>query len=762
MYGPETDRMTIARRVRINGIVQGVGFRPFVYGLARRWNLTGRIHNDQHGVALVVEGPYANVEAFVSALTTESPPLAVINQVSVEETAPIGYAEFQIVESTSDGHREVLVTPDSTICEDCQGELLDPTDRRYQYPFINCTNCGPRFTIIQGLPYDRVRTTMSAFPMCTVCHGEYIDPGNRRFHAEPVCCAHCGPQLRLLTAHRDEMGGEPISAAVHALNRGAILAIKGLGGYHLAARADDRDAVTTLRKRKHREEKPFAVMVPSIERARELCQIDASSEKLLASVRRPIVLLESNREQPIAEEVAPGTTQLGLMLPYTPLHHELLRVLEEPIVLTSGNMSNEPIACTDDDALHRLAGIADLFLTHDRPIQARADDSVTRIFDGQPMLLRRSRGYVPEPFTLERPLSHDLLACGAEQKNTFSLASGRHVFVSEHIGDLESYETLEAFNRSITHHRKLFDISPVTVAYDLHPEYLSTKYALALDGVEHIGIQHHHAHIASCLLDNAQSGPVLGVAFDGSGFGDDGTLWGGEFLLADLTGYRRLAHLEPASLPGGTTAIKQPWRMAVSYLTSCYGSDFPCELGLLRRNSSWEQVAQLTRHATVAPWTSSAGRLFDAVAALLDIRDITTFEGQAAIELEQLVDTSEQGSYPVTIRQGDVLCIRSTEIIAAVVEDIGANTPSSKIAARFHNCVADLITETCCRLRDTTGVDTVALSGGVFQNMILLERTVHRLKTRGFPVLTHHRIPPNDGGISLGQAVIAGTLAAAR
>ncbi|WIY04136.1 carbamoyltransferase HypF [Amycolatopsis mongoliensis] len=709
--------------ISVTGVVQGVGFRPFVHQLAPRFGLAGFVGNDVHGVFIEAEGPEARVEAFVEALRDQAPPLAVVDRVETREIPPDGDVGFRIVASPAGGAADTLISADSATCDDCLRELRDPGDRRFRYPFVNCTNCGPRFTIVKGVPYDRPLTTMAAFGMCAECKQEYEDPADRRFHAQPVCCPACGPALRF-----EPGGGEPIPATVEALRAGQVVAIKGIGGYHLAVGARHQEAARRLRQRKHREDKPFAVMVADLRQARELAEVDDAAERALTGRRRPIVLLPKKAD--LADAVAPGNRRIGLMLPYTPLHHLLLESTG-PIVLTSANVSDEPIVYLDED-LGRLEDIADAFLVHDRPIHVRTDDSVVRIVRQEPQLQRRSRGYAPEPVTLRRPAKQHLLGCGAELKNTFCLAKGRHAFVSHHIGDLENYETLKAFTEGIEHFKHLFDVDPVLVAHDLHPEYLSTKYALEQD-VELLGVQHHHAHIAACLADNGEDGPVLGVAFDGTGFGPDGTIWGGEFLLADLAGYQRLSHLRPVAMPGGVMAIKQPWRMAASYVD---------ELGRPAR----EDVVKLKRSGINSPLTSSAGRLFDAAAALLGVRDSITYEGQAAIELEQLADPAEKSAYRA--RVDDV--VHGEDLIAALLDDTGTR---AKRAARFHNGVADAIVRTCDRFRDHS--TTVALSGGVFQNVLLLDRTVENLEHAGFRVLTHRTVPTNDGGISFGQVAVA-------
>ncbi len=752
--------------VRVEGVVQGVGFRPFVYSLATRLGLAGWVGNDVDGVFAEVEGAAAGVEQFLGLLETQAPPLARVDRVTAAAMAPTGAAGFAIVASDHSGRRRALVSADSATCDDCLTELADPADRRFGYPFINCTNCGPRFTIVTGVPYDRPLTTMAPFTMCAECEAEYRNPADRRFHAQPVCCPACGPRLRLLDTRQNEMAGNPLAEAARLLAGGHVVAVKGLGGYHLAVDAGSEAAASALRARKHREDKPFALMVADLAAARELCEVDETGESLLASARRPVVLLARRPGAPVAGAVAPGNRQLGIMLPYTPLHHLLLAEAGRPIVLTSGNVSDEPIAYTEEDALARLAGIADAFLTHDRAIHIRTDDSVVRPLRGRETLLRRSRGYAPEPLGLAGRLPRPVLACGAELKNTFCLAVGDRAFVSHHIGDLENFETLRSFTDGIAHFRRLFDTEPEVVAYDLHPEYLSTKYALDLDGVDLAGVQHHHAHIASCLADNGEEGPVIGVAFDGTGFGSDGTIWGGEFLLADLADFERAGHLEPVPMPGGAAAIRQPWRMAAAYLDAAYAGEVPARLMVAGRNAGrWQDVVTMARRGINAPPTSSAGRLFDAVAALLGVRDTINYEGQAAIELEQRADPAQRGAYRATIESaaagpGGVagpLRVRGADLVRAAAEDLLAGAAPAVIAARFHRGVAAAIVEVCAALRDWSGLETVALSGGVFQNLLLLGQVVDGLEASGFRVLTHARVPPNDGGISLGQAVVAGS-----
>jgi hydrogenase maturation protein HypF len=775
---------TVRTAVRVEGVVQGVGFRPFVHALATRLGLTGLVGNDLDGVFAEVEGPPTVVTEFLRRLERDAPALARIERVTTRDVTPVSSAGFVIAASEShSGLRRTLVSADTATCADCLRELADPADRRYRYPFINCTNCGPRFTIVRDVPYDRPLTTMAPFTMCEPCAAEYHDPADRRFHAQPACCPACGPRLTLHdpaghnpaghnpaghnpAGHDPE--GDPLTQAAELLRQGRVLAVKGLGGYHLAADAACEQAVAALRARKHREDKPFAVMAADLAAAGELAEVDEAAAALLTSPARPVVLLprretarktarETAREtaEPqanIAKATAPGNHQLGIMLPYTPLHHLLLAAVTRPIVLTSGNVSDEPIAYRDDEARETLKDIADAFLTHDRAIHVRTDDSVARSFRGRPMLVRRSRGYVPEPVTVKDGFPRPVLACGAELKNTFCLARDRHAFVSHHIGDLENAETLRSFTEGIEHFRRLFDVDPQVVAHDLHPEYLSTKYAMELD-LPVQGVQHHHAHIASCLADNgltAQDGPVIGVAFDGTGYGPDGTIWGGEFLAAGLACFERGGHLAPVPMPGGAAAIRQPWRMAAAYTG---------DSEVARRHPDhWPAVVAMAAKGINSPLTSSAGRLFDAAAAILGVRDAINYEGQAAVELEQLAEPSSPGeasAYPAAVQAGDPFTIRAADLLHAVIEDRTSGLPAPVIAARFHRGVAALIEAGCLLMRERYGLGTVALSGGVFQNTLLLHDTTARLEGRGFRVLLHSRVPCNDGGISLGQAVVA-------
>ncbi len=780
------------RRISVQGIVQGVGFRPFVYGQALRWRLVGFVLNDSQGVTIEIEGSVESLDGFQQALREQVPPLARIDSVTAELLPLCHENGFSITHSQQGSERQALISPDSATCDDCLREVFDPADRRYRYPFINCTNCGPRFTIVQDVPYDREKTTMQVFPMCPACQSEYDDPLNRRFHAQPNACPACGPQVLLVDwlDGNDEgrrkrplstplpplqNGYAPITAAAQQLAQGAILAIKGLGGYHLACDALNMEAVQQLRARKHREARPFALMVPDVATARLLCEVNDAEAALLQSRRRPIVLLEQRAHCSVAPGVAPSCNSLGLMLPYTPLHHLLLRDFASAIeagqpaalVMTSGNRSDEPIAYHDADALQRLATIAGAMLTHNRHIHMRCDDSVVRIAAGGEQFFRRSRGYAPEPIALSSDLPTPVLACGGHLKNTFCLGKGRQAFISSHIGDLENVETLTSFREGIEHYQRLFDIYPQAIAYDLHPEYLATKYALDADIPQKIGVQHHHAHIASVLAEHGLSGPVIGIAADGTGFGTDGAVWGCEILAADLTDFERLAHLTYIPLPGGERAVRQPWRMAAAYLAAAYGDAFlNLDIPFVRQldRSKWHTLSQMIARGVNCPPTSSLGRLFDAIAALIGLRGEALYEGQAAIELETLAlsENSDHAlynhareAYPFVIGQQTPATLDVSPMIRAIVIDIQHGVPPSHIANRFHLTIAELLVAAACEARARTQLNSVALSGGVFQNRLLLETMIARLEEKSFQVYINRRVPPNDGGLSLGQLAIA-------
>jgi hydrogenase maturation protein HypF len=759
--------------IRVEGIVQGVGFRPYVFRLAGELGLAGYVLNDEHGVLLEIEGRGGQVDEFLRRLALEAPPLAVLERVVCEDREPSGAAGFEIRHSERAGAADVPVSPDTATCAECLRELFDRADRRFRYPFINCTNCGPRFTIVRAVPYDRPLTTMAAFRMCARCRTEYEDPRDRRFHAQPNACPDCGPSLSLL-----DRVGQPIApgnardavrAAADMLLRGRIVAVKGIGGFHLACRAGDHVAVAELRARKHREDKPFALMVPDLDAARRLVHAGEAELRLLTAPARPIVLAPRRPDAPVAAAVAPGAPELGVMLPYSPLHHLLLADVQSTLVMTSGNVSDEPIAYHDEDGLDRLSGIADAFLVHDRPIETRTDDSVVRTRRGRTTFLRRSRGWVPASIALPgagAPVP--LLACGAELKNTFCVAKGTRAWVSHHIGDLANFETLRSFTTGIEHFERLFDAMPEAIAYDLHPEYLSTKYALEREGVALLGVQHHHAHLAACLAEHGETDPArpsVGAIFDGTGYGLDGTVWGGELLLGGIEEVRRVGWLMPAPLPGGERAIREPWRMACAWLLAAGCAEAEPPVGLRGRidPARWRQVRALAESDTACPRTSSIGRLFDAVSALCGVRAEINYEGQAAIELEAACDPLERGFYPISLdAEGDAVVIDPRETILAAAADIDRGTPVGVVASRFHRGLGRAAAAACVLVASRRGAEVAVLSGGVFANRRLLDHTATEAAAAGLRVLTPERLPSGDGGISYGQAAVAAALLGGR
>jgi len=746
--------MVERRRVRVRGTVQGVGFRPFVYREAVALGLRGYVRNDSAGVVLEIQGRPECVAELCRRLTDSPPPLARVEAVEATTLPPTALpSEFVILASDGEGEPNAPVSVDTATCDDCLGELDDPSDRRFGYPFTNCTNCGPRYTIVTAVPYDRPATTMAGFVMCPACQAEYDDPADRRFHAQPNACAACGPAIRFTGGATATEGPAALAAAVDALAHGAVLAVKGLGGYHLAVDAADAVAVATLRRRKQRDDKPFAVMVADLETARLLVVLDEGGERVLSSPRRPIVVAPRRPGAAVSPEVAPGLGELGVMLPYTPLHHLLLRRLARPLVLTSGNRSDEPIAHRDDEAVARLGPLVDGIVSHDRPIHIRCDDSVVRAGPGAVQVLRRSRGYAPEPLPLPFEARRAVLAVGAELKSTVSLARQRSLIASHHLGDLEHLPAYEAFLQATGHLARLYAVQPEVVVHDLHPDYLSTKYAVELD-LPVLGVQHHHAHVASCLVDHGRVGPALGVAFDGHGYGPDATLWGGEFLWADLDRYERLGHLVTVGLPGGAAAIREPWRMAQAWATHAAGPEVGRATGA-RFDDRAAAVAGLLERPTTIP-TSSVGRLFDAAAALLCGRGRVSFEGQAAIELEALaaavtIDPRRGATGGVEVRwEGDQLVLDPAELIL----DLLAAEPGPEAAARFHDALGHATAVAAALLAGRHGLGVVALTGGVFQNARLTQIVAGALRERDLEVLVHRQVPPNDGGISIGQAAI--------
>src|SRR6266850_864586 len=711
--------------IAIEGVVQGIGFRPAVYRLAVRHGLGGSVRNSLQGVLVDVEGDATVIASFVAELDALAPGNR--RRASITWQEPRGRASaFTVDASLRSGTAELSPTPDRATCEDCLAELMRPGDHRHGYALLTCSVCGPRFTIVRALPYDRERTTMAGFALCARCRREYETPSDRRFHAETIACPRCGPLLAVRGADGAPVAAaDPIRTAAAALRDGGIVGLKGIGGYHLACDATNAAAIVELRRRKRREAKPLAVMVTDLAAARALCRIADAEARLLSSPARPVVLLARRADAAIAVEVAPGCRDLGLMLPYTPLHHLLLQAVGAPLVMTSGNATDDTIAHVDADAQSRLRGVADLFVVHDRPIEVPCDDSVARVVRDIPRLIRRSRGYVPLAVRLPVPASRPILACGGELKNTFALVRGREAFVSQHLGDLTNERTFRTF----------------------------------LDGVGRIAVQHHHAHIASCLADNGVDRRVIGVAWDGTGYGLDGHAWGGEFLVADLAGFERAGHFEPVPLPGGDAAAREPWRMAAAFLRAAYGDVMAdLDLAFMRRldRVAWRTLARAIDRGLNAPLTSSAGRLFDAVASLLGVRDRVAFEAQAAMELEALAAPQADVTYATRLDDtGDALVVRTTDVVRGVVDDLLRQTPTAVIAARFHATLADVIVSVCGRIRERTGVGAVALSGGVFQNAWLLAAALDALETAGFEVYSHRDVPANDGGLALGQAAVA-------
>jgi hydrogenase maturation protein HypF len=732
---------TISRRrirVDLRGIVQGVGFRPFVHNLALQLNLAGYVLNSSAGLVAEVEGDPPALDAFVAALKENPPPLAWIQEMQIQELPAAGEAAFTIRASVAETGEFALVSPDVATCNDCFRDFTAPANRRFGYAFTNCTNCGPRYTIIRDIPYDRPHTTMAAFQMCAACQAEYDDPRDRRFHAQPNACPDCGPSL-----------SAALEEARRRLAAGEILAIKGLGGFHLACDARNSAAVRLLRDRKRRSDKPFALMARDLAAVESICAVSGADRRALLGPRRPIVILQRQTED-LPDAIAPGNRTIGVMLPYTPLHHLLFTGAPYSLlVMTSGNLSEEPIVVSNAGAHARLAGVADWFLTHNRDIYMRTDDSVVRTFEGAERVLRRSRGFAPQTLDLGRRVP-ELLAAGAELKNTFCLTKGRHAILSQHIGDLENYETLVFFEETLANLQKLFRVQPRAVAYDLHPQYLSTRYALALPGLPKFGVQHHHAHIAACMAENGLSGEVIGVAFDGTGYGADGAIWGGEFLVARYSGFERRAHLRYVPLAGGDSAVRQPWRSALAYLIDARFEGVP--------ENHVRVVRRMIESGVNTVPTSSCGRLFDAVAAIIGLRTVVNFEAQAAIELETIAEHGITARYPFEIEAGPPWQIDFRPTVAHIAREAAEGQPRPSISAKFHNTLAQAIVETCRRIRGETSLSRVCLSGGTFQNMRLLALAVAGLRGAGFEVFLHSKVPPNDGGIALGQAAIAAEL----
>jgi hydrogenase maturation protein HypF len=755
--------MKIRKNIIIKGIVQGVGFRPFIHKLVQNYNLSGWVLNSNQGVEMDIEGKTEELNNFISDIKKKLPPLARIEKIEVNQLPLIGYKGFYIKKSIvkeEDGF--VLVSPDISICKDCLQELFNPHNRRFRYPFINCTNCGPRFTIINDIPYDREKTTMNIFKMCPKCQSEYENIEDRRYHAQPNACVDCGPQVSLYQNKKRLEDIDSIEEAVKLFKKGKIGAIKGLGGFHLACDATNNKVVVRLRRLKNRETKPFALMSPDLEKIKQYCKLGKKEEEWLTDRARPIVLLKKKEDSLISSLVAPRNNYLGVMLPYTPLHYLLLKDNFTALIMTSGNIADQPIIGDNQEALEKLDRIADFFLLYNRDIFNRCDDSVLKIISGDNAFFRRSRGYVPHPIILDFKLK-EVLALGGELKNTISFSKENYVFLSQYLGDLKSVENLEFFKESITSFKKMFKVKPKIIACDLHPDYLSTQYAEEIKvkkGLKVVRVQHHHAHIVSCMAENNIKEKVIGVAYDGTGYGDDGNIWGGEFLLCDLKEYLRVGHLKYSPLPGGDKAIMEPWRMAYSYLYSIYGPRAKKIDIDFNRRMDYDKLSIIEKMIDKninSPLTSSCGRLFDAASSLIGIRDEISYEGQAAMELESFCASGIKKRYNFCVcKEGEEFIIDPREIFIDIIEDLKKGIDKKVMAAKFHNTVAEFTLNLCGKIRENTGINKIALSGGVFQNRYLTEKIISLLEKDDFQVYTQRKVPPNDGGISLGQAVVAG------
>lgn len=756
--------MNEGRRIEVRGTVQGVGFRPWVYRLARQSGVVGRVRNGPQGVTIEAFGGEGPLESFIHSLRGDAPSSAEITELRLTKIPAEVERDFVIEASRGAGARALSIPPDLATCAKCEEEVLDPANRRHRYPFTNCTQCGPRFTITTDVPYDRSATTMHDFILCPRCKREFFDIADRRFHAQPNACPECGPKLSLLMPDGSDMASQdPLGATASLLRDGAIVAIKGLGGFHLACDASNAEAVRTLRKRKHRDQKPFAVMVRDLSAARSLSCLGAEEGSLLTSPERPIVLVERRSHAPIAPEVAPESRVLGLFLPYTPLHHLLLQGVDRPLVMTSANVASEPICKDNLEALERLRGIADAFLVHDRDIAMRCDDSVVRVLGGQPTILRRSRGFVPKPFRLRQPVERPVLACGAHLKNTFCIAVEDTAYFGPHIGDLETVAAMEFFEEAVDRMQTILRVEPEVIAHDLHPGYQSTRYALARKASQTIGVQHHHAHVVSAMAEHGLEGPVLGIAYDGTGYGDDGTAWGGEFLMCFAGGFRRLATFRPIQLPGGNLAMREVWRAGLGLLHDAFAGDPPVdEVPLFQAipEQSIRVVTQMIDRDLNAPKAHGVGRYFDAMGALILGRGISTFEGQVAVAWNVVADAAERASYPFSIDVTEELReVDLRPMVRAAIEDMMNGIAASTISAKFHNTLVEATASVVRGLSSVVGRAPVVLTGGVFQNPILAEAIPKQLRN-DFECFAHSRVPPGDGGIALGQALIANAIAA--
>jgi hydrogenase maturation protein HypF len=751
--------------LKVTGIVQGVGFRPFVYNLAISLNLKGWVNNNSEGVYIDIEGPINLVDEFIHKLKHNAPSLSRVENINLENRDLCCYKDFEIRESERNENSITLISPDIALCDDCKRDILDPKDRRYSYPFTNCTNCGPRFSIIKSIPYDRDKTTMKKFKMCISCEGEYRNPLDRRFHAQPNACKDCGPNIWITDSNNNivklgDSNTDIIKFAVSKLKEGKIFVIKGLTGFHLCCDAGNETSIKHLRQRKIRPDKPFAIMVKDLGTAKKLCHINSKEEELLTGIKKPIVLLKQRKEYQLSKAIAPNQNTLGVMLPYTPLHELIFKENVDALIMTSANINGLPLEYENNSALKNLSSIGDYFLFHNRDIYIPVDDSVVKVINDEERIVRRARGYAPEPIKYES--IENILACGPNMKNTFSIGKDNFIFLSQHNGDLENLETIEHYKRNIEHFKNIFSFVPKYLAYDLHPQYSSTQYAGDYN-LRKIGIQHHHAHITSCMAENKINHKIIGVSFDGTGYGTDGKIWGGEFLLCDLLNFERLGHLDHVKMPGGEMAIKEPWRMAVSYITKAFSNltDIKSTLNLedtIKKIYGEDGLVliKIINKDINSPETSSMGRFFDAVSSIIGIRNIITYEGQASIELEAAIkgDINERYSYEIIENKGSFI-IETYKLILQLIEDRLAGVPKSTMSSKFHNSVIQFTHELCCVLKNKTGVNEVALSGGVFQNSYLLGRLIKILEADNFIVYTHKTIPSNDGGIALGQIASA-------
>lgn len=741
--------------IQVQGLVQGVGFRPFIYNLAHKYGLSGRVSNTSKGVEIDIEGEEEDITDFISAVQEQPPRLAKIEKITTKDLPTGKHQNFQIITSKSEDDTLTLISPDVSLCQKCKAEILEVNNRRYNYPFTNCTNCGPRFSIIKDLPYDRRQTTMEQFKMCPECRAEYHNPEDRRFHAQPNACPDCGPEIWLTDNEGNEFEVEqPLEESRILLSQGQIIAVKGLGGFHLICDGTNQQAVARLRKRKVRPNKPLAVMMDKIETVKEYCQVSKLEADILQGIRKPILLLDKKGNR-LSSNIAPNNNSLGVMLPYTPLHCLLFTEQLQVLVVTSANQNSLPLEYRNQSALENLKEVTDYFLLHNRRIHIPVDDSVAEVMAGEERLVRRSRGYAPQPIEVPELGDKDTLAYGAYFKNTFSISKGKFIFLSQHIGDLDNLETYQRFEKILNHFKELYGIEPDIIAYDLHPDYPISKFCQYEAGNQ-VGVQHHHAHIVSCLAENGVNKQVIGVAFDGTGWGTDNRIWGGEFLLCDYNGFQRVGRLNYVQLPGGDRAVKAPWRMAVSYLFNIYGEELDCYVSDNLAKKELSYIINILKHRINSPQTSSMGRLFAAVSSLIGQRESITYQGQAAVELETVAAKEAMESYAYEIedrKEGYV--INTDKIIQGIVADLKQGTTKQVIAGRFHATVINFSLEVCSLLRDRYNINRVALSGGVFQNEIIFTGLYNRLIEAGFEVYTHSRVPCNDGGLSLGQLVIA-------